>query len=470
MNDFKTEGRIIHYTEKASSSIGAGGRYVAGKMQSGGVNYQVNFYRWVINDVPAFREEPDMNTASNYTSAIEFELSSYKPPYGVIQNFTNTWEEINKDLMEDEDFGLQLNRTGFLKDEVQSVNYGSPFDKMKAAFAVVRNHMKWDGRNRLYSDGIRSAWDKQSGSCADINLALVVLLRQLGLEATPVILSTRSNGMINPSQIMLGQFNYVIAMATIDGKNYMLDATEKACPWFMLPPRCINGQGRIIASGKTDWVDLNTSQKWEEAELLDLALATDGTMSGNISYTYSNYAALMQRSKIKVEARQEDFISKLENENPGLIIKNSEIQDLDSIDKPLREKYTVEIQNRCLQAGPMLTFIPMLFEQILKNPFQIEERKYPVDFIYPQKTKYMLIIQIPDGYTVDEKPADMNVSLPDGVARFRFMSMVNGNRLQIVVETYINKSLFSGVEYKDLREFYKTMVTKQAESVVLKKN
>jgi hypothetical protein len=61
-----------------------------GEMETSKFDYNEKYYRWVINDVPAFREEPYMNATLNYMSSIEFELGSYIPPYGRVKNFTQT--------------------------------------------------------------------------------------------------------------------------------------------------------------------------------------------------------------------------------------------------------------------------------------------------------------------------------------------------------------------------------------------
>ena len=93
-----------------------------------------------------------MNAMINYQSALEFELASFKPPSGMVNNYTQTWEKINQDLMEDEDFGLQIKRGGFLKDVVAQLKVpsGDQVKQMITAFNYVRNTMKWDNRNRVY--------------------------------------------------------------------------------------------------------------------------------------------------------------------------------------------------------------------------------------------------------------------------------------------------------------------------------
>lgn len=440
-------------------------------------NYQVRYtdqvFRWVLNDVPAFREEPYMNAMINYQSAMEFELASYKPPSGMVNNYTETWEKINKELMEDEDFGLQLKRGGFLKDVVTQLKVPSDdqVKQMIAAFNYVRNTMKWDNRNRvLLTQNLRNVFDKKAGSSADINLLLVTLLRELGLQSNPVILSTRSNGAIHPAQIMINQFNYVIASVNIGDKSYLLDATEKDGSYNLLPPRCINGQGRIISETKTDWIDLNPAQRYEFMNVIKATIGPDGLITGNMQRSFGNYAALNKRIEIRGSKDNDEYIRNLESSNKGLAVQKFELIGIDSLNKPYQENLDIEVSDYAQIAGNIISLTPLLYDQWSSNPFKLEDRKFPVDFTYPHIYKDIIKYTIPEGYVLDEKPADLIIALPDGKTKFTYRTRVDGNTIQISSTLDIGKSLYTYDEYVSLKEFFARMVSKQAEKVVLKKS
>jgi hypothetical protein len=437
------------------------------------VQYMDHVFRWVQNDVPAFREEPFMNAMINYQSALEFELASYKPPAGMVNNYTQTWEKINEDLMDDEDFGLQLKRGGFLKDVVTQLKV--PADdqvkQMIAAFNFVRNTMKWDNRNRVYlTQNLRNVFEKKAGSSADINLLLVTLLRELGLQSNPVILSTRNNGAIHPAQIMVNQFNYVIASVNIGDKTYLLDATEKDGSYNLLPPRCINGQGRIISETKTNWIDLNPAQRYEFTNVIKATIGSDGLITGNMQRSFGNYAALNKRIEIRGSKDNDEYIRKLESSNKGLTVQKYELVGIDSLSKPYKENLDVEISDYAQIAGNIISLTPLLYDQWSSNPFKLEDRKFPVDFTYPHIYKDIINYTIPDGYVLDEKPADLVMSLPDGKTKFSYRMRVDGNTIQISSTLDIGKSLYTYDEYVSLKEFFAKLVSKQAEKVVLKKS
>jgi hypothetical protein len=331
--------------------------------------------------------------------------------------------------------------------------------------------MKWDNLSRVFlTQNLKSVYEKKSGSSADINLLLVTLLRELGLQSNPVILSTRSNGAVHPAQIMLNQFNYVIASVTIGEKTYLLDATEKNGSYNLLPPRCINGQGRIISETRTDWIDLNSDQRYEFTNILNAKIGSDGMISGNMKRSYGNYAALDKRIEIRGSKDNEEYIRNMESSNKGLTVRNFELIGIDSLSKPFKENLDVEIADYAQIAGNLMSLTPLLYDQWPSNPFKLEDRKFPVDFTYPYIYRDILNFTIPEGYILDEKPADLVMSLPDGKTKFMFKMRVDGNQIQVSSTLDIGKSLYTYDEYVSLKEFFAKVVNKQAEKVVLKKS
>ena len=71
-----------------------------------------------LKNVPAFISEPNIDCEDNYIQSIEFELSSIKFPNEPSQGIFQTWESVNEQMNNDEDFGKLLKSDGFIKDTV----------------------------------------------------------------------------------------------------------------------------------------------------------------------------------------------------------------------------------------------------------------------------------------------------------------------------------------------------------------
>ena len=106
--------------------------------------------------------------------------------------------------------------------------------------------MTWNGNISKYKDlGVKKAFQERTGNVADINLMFIAMLRSAGIDANPVLLSTRKNGI--PIVPTLKGLNYVIAAARNDeGNYYLMDATSKYSIPNLLPTRTNNWNGHFV--------------------------------------------------------------------------------------------------------------------------------------------------------------------------------------------------------------------------------
>ena len=429
--------------------------------------------KFIFENIPAFREEPYMNALSNYLTAVEFELASENFTFRK-RDYTSNWEKISKDLWIDEDFGVQLKRSCPLKDEaiVLKTTKPDPKERMIDAFNFIRNSMTFNDKYGIYlTKSLRKVWDEKKGKASDINILLISLLNEAGIEAIPLIISTRSNGILHPAQIMLGKFNYVIAEARIGDETFLLDATDKKLPYNMLPQRCLNGKGRRIAqtTDLNDWVSLQNDQKNERMLYAISTVSPDGNINGDFNLMETRYFAYDRAKKIKEENSNDDYATKFEAETPGLRIDEFNIENPDDREQPLILKYKASYNLSDDSPKNMIYLNPTLGAGITSNPFIAETREFPVDFINPWSSKIINMITIPDGYEVAELPKNAIMTLPDQLGSYKFTIAVNGNQIQMMCITDIKTSMIVSDNYPYIRELYSRIVAKHAEMIVLKK-
>src|SRR5690606_38156787 len=107
------------------------------------------------------------------------------------------------------------------------------------------------------------------------------MLQEAGLDADPVLVSTREHGKVYKGTPMLNKFNYVIAHVNLGGKSVLLDATDPLLPAGMLPMRSLNGEGRLIKSGTDQWIALKPSDKYQRVYTGNLTIHESGKMEGD---------------------------------------------------------------------------------------------------------------------------------------------------------------------------------------------
>jgi hypothetical protein len=433
--------------------------------------------RWVAKDVPAFKEEPFVANVANYLSRFTIEILQISVPpsdsyQGYYREFSTTWEAVNNELLESDYFGMVLQGCPFLNDKVKEIEQSklTSLQKVIAAHEYVKKSIKWNEHEAVYisGDNLSSAFDERIGNSADINLILIQMLKKLDFKVIPVALSTRDNGFLSPVYPSLLQLNYVVAYVWIEGKPYFVDATEEFLPVGLLPVRCLNLQGRLISHGQeSDWIDMIPVKKHKTLIQTELTLNTDLILTGIITRKNYDYAALNFRNNYEEIISEDDFLRKKEEAFQGLSILNSEISGLDSIYKPVEEKYEVVIKNRVTKAGNQLYIYPLFFEQITENPFKSEQRVCPVDFIYPSELVFVSMLTIPDGYKVVELPKVMVMKLPDNSLSMQYQISTVGNVVYLTYKFNLNKPHFAIDEYPDLRSFYSELIKKHAEPIII---
>ncbi len=436
------------------------------------VPYSGTIQKLRFDDVPAFMHEPYMSALSNYLSSIEFELGAINFPRSK-KDFSTTWKKIGEDLWADEDFGTQLKRNCPIK-ELAAVLMMVPDEKerMIMAHEMIRDNMACNNKYGIYvTTTLRKAWNEKTGKAADINLLLISLLNEVGIDAEPILLSTRDNGILHPAQIMLSKFNYVIAEARIGDEIFMLDATDKHLPYTTLPQQCLNGQGRRISmiEHRNDWVDLDQNKPKERVFFAQTKLDPSGNISGEFNLMESTYYAYNRSELIRKKAEHDDYIADYESETSGLIIDDYTIENLEDYQNPLIIKYNGKLNVSDETPKDVLYINPLLGNGTSANPFTLEERDFPVDFITPFTLKTINMMEIPDGYEVAEIPKSTVISLPDDLASYRYSIVVKGNQLQVNSTFLMKTAQILPNHYSHLREFYSMIVAKNAEMLVLKK-
>ena len=111
----------------------------------------------------------------------------------------------------------------------------------------------------------------------------------------------------------------------------------------------------------------------------------------------------------------------------------------------------------------------MVFLAAKESPFKPETRLYPIDFGFPMKDRYIVNIDLPEGYKVESLPENAVFNLGEDTGSFRYLISQVGNKLQLSVELSINKSFIAAEEYGNLKKFYELLIAKENEKVVLSK-
>lgn len=426
-------------------------------------------YHVDVKAIPAIKKEPFVNNINNYRSKASFELTAVAWPDQPVTYYNSTWEDVTKSIYKNENFGSQLNKTSYYKDDMATILSNSPAmtDRLSKIFQLVKQKIKWNGNYGKYTaDGVRQAYKNRVGNVAEINLTLVNMLRSAGIEANPILISTRDHG-IPLFPTTLG-FNYVIVGVELQDKIILMDATEVNSMPNELPIRDLNWQGRLIRKdGSSVSVDLLPKSPSAEKIVLSIKFNEDG-IEGSSRIIYTKTKALSYRNQFS-KVKHEDIIAQMEMLNDGILISDFRVSNEDDLSKPIVVGIKFTSDQHHDEIEDKIYFSPLLHLTKKKNPFTLDERKFPVDFGTPWEENYSVNIDIPEGYAVDSKPEDLAITLSDNMGTYKYISKQNGNKLQIISQAIINAPVLGSNYYLELKEYYAQMVKKQLEKIVLVK-
>lgn len=427
--------------------------------------------KFTVKDAPAFRKEAYITNMGDYVSKIDFELASVNWPSVFIKDYSLSYAALNRTMLEEQSFGGQLKRTGFLEDIAKEIKskFSDSTAQLKAACEYVQKNVKWNENYSIYSNSLKKVLEAHKGDAGDINLLLVGLLREIGFDANPVILSTRGHGKIHEQYALMKRFNYVVAHIDRNGKDLFLDATDEFLKLGMLPKDCLNGTGFLVHPTKSRLISIVPAEKDVEFKRATFVIDEEGELRGSISKSYGGYGGLNAKKEFK-EKGQEKYLEEAKKDNATWTIEKADYVNTTELEAPMEAQYQVTLSDYVTKAGNMLYLKPMLSEGQKENLLKAKERLYPIDFAFPVEETFMATYELPQGYSIIEMPKNISLNLPENSGKFTYILAVTDNKLMLTSRIQFRKSIYFAEEYPFLQEFFDKIVSKHNEQIVLKKN
>jgi len=436
-----------------------------------GTEFNTHIHHWTSLDVPALKKEPYMPNEVDFISQLNFALSHFTTKAIPVIDVMGSWTKLSENLLRSEGFGLAISGNDFLRPIVKEIVGGKTDQEeiVRLIHSYVKENIEWNGYKVYGLWNIKKVLEEKKGTSGDINILLASMLEKAGIPVHMVLCSTKDHGMIRKDYPMSRQFNYVVCLATANGKQIWLDATDKLLPVNVLPVRCLNGEGLLVRKEDTEtWVPMGSQAKAKTVVIADLKLTPEGTLNGKLTYSHDGYNALSVRKKFKDAGSEEEFVKQFLKSKSWNVTRR-EFQNMRDNSLPAKENYEVNIEDHIDDAGDMLYINPFVCQKIDSNPFPSESRQFPVSFESSKEDVYTLKLIIPPGYKVEELPQSKMLNLPGNSARYVYNVNHNGDMVTVTSALSINKDFFTQEEYASLRELYSMVVAKQSQQIVLRK-
>jgi len=438
--------------------------------QMSSVNCSSRQLTFTVNDLSALKDEPNVWCAEDFCTKVTFELKGIQFPYSIYQSYTTDWNKIDELLKNENDFGGLLKLKNPFKEEMSAINMKdlSTHDKIRSIYQLLKKKISWNENYHFYGNNIKKAIKEGSGSNADINFILISMLKDAGINAFPIMMSTRDQGRLPLTYPSINKLNtFIVGINDTDSTVVFLDGSVKNGDINILPPKLMVDRARIYnVNGKGDWIDLTNVGRNNVNTLIKGSITPEGKVDGEkVTYYFGEYAEQI-RTSFKAAKDSTTYIEKKETED-GIAVKGFSFKNINKFSSNVQENLV--FNKEAIFNDEHIYLNPMIFPHLTKNQFTSETRKLPIEFSYPQTFKLTCVLDIPEGYQVEELPKSVKINLDKDGCSCTYNIKVIDNKIQLLYIFSLTRILYSKEEYATLRNFWGTIVDINNEQIVLKK-
>jgi len=430
-----------------------------------GMTFKDMEYTFGLKNVPSFKDEGYISSREDYIKKIDFQICEIHYPSGYTKKYMTTWPDLAKEFLDSEMFGKYIKKcTKYGEKEFSSLSSLSDEEKINSVIDYVKKNYKYNGtHNKWASTKFNDFLKEKTGNSANINLLALGMLNGIGVNAKPVIISTRDHGKITGDFPFSSLFNNVVLVAELDGKPYILDATDGYCDNLLAPADCYNGKGFLVEEGSETWVNIrNIIPSKHHTQITFSIDPNESETKGNAVFKSTGHIGL---NSIKRYNSDKDKFAKDFKED-GLDI-NGEVK---VIDKEAKNTFSYEFEftGNIEKIEDQIIITPFFKLPIQENPFKQPNREYAIDFVYPRINTYTAEIEIPQGYQLEKLPPSFK-SDNDNL-NFTYNIYTKENKIRVTASYQIKKPEYPASDYRNLKYFYKILTEKINQSIVLTKD
>ena len=437
-----------------------------------------NSNSWSLENLPPLKEEPFCPNPKDYVESIRFQLAGYQRYSAVGSEYVQlmtSWEKLAEDILNHQNFKDVLNRKRAANKMVLQIidEDDEPLEKVKKIYSFVQNEIDWNGRYRLFpEEKFSTILEQKRGNSAEINLCLVRLLQSAKLDANPLIISTKGNGMTTKTYPLYNQFNHILAQVKIDEKDILMDAISKFRPYNLLGKNDLKPEGFLLHKSESRWVEIRYPKKTRTVIVNNLKFE-DNQMKFKTTYAFFEHEAVNYRRKFHEEKGKRSFITtylQKPNEENEMTLDSFAVKNSHDLGKPFSVTcYFSKTLEDGLEAD-IIYLNPFIKKHLDKNPFVNPIRYLPVDFILPSSEKFIYNLLIPKGFELAEIPESIKFSTESKKISYTYaFSQTSGRNVQLSSNYKISMPLIYPDEYGDLRVLFNKMMGLQATQLVLKR-
>jgi len=432
-------------------------------------------YSLDVQDVPAFRQEPEAPPESAFRYKVRFYYTPYATSKDYWENEIKRWSKTVEQTAGVSDairaMAAQI-ATGQttsdakarkLYEFVESLE-NTDFTRVKGEQERAREHLQLEIRNA--TDVLK----EKSGTGNDLAILYLALARAAGLPADAVRVADREHRIFDPNYLALQQLDAMLVVLHLDGKDVYVDPGEKLCPFGQLHWSHTMAGGLQQGAAAPVYTPPNSTKDAITAHAAELTLDAAGNITGTVKILMNGPAAMYWR-QLNLRTDQSElrlqFTEQMRRLLPsGLAAELAGFKGLETGDGYLEADLKV--------SGPMGTMtgkrivLPgFFFSTGARAQFVADEnREQAVDLHYAEQVIDDAIYRLPAGYAVESAPQPAQLPWPDHAALV--VKTANAPGTLDVKHVFARAfAVLDPKEYSALRDYYGKVAANDQQQIVL---
>lgn len=398
-------------------------------------------------DVPKVEAEPGMPGLTDVAAYLH--VSTYK-----------TWDDVAawyRGLVAE-----QLQSNAAIHDAVAEATRGVTDEraKIRAVYDLVVRKTRYVGLefgiHGYQPYRTTQVFARKFGDCKDKASLLVVMLREIGVDASLVLARTRRGGDLDPEPASLAPFDHAIVW--VPKYSLFLDGTAEFSGADELPAQDQDIPVLIVSEGKLRRTPVLAATNNRVATEQEVTLAAGGAarveervvVGGEVAH---EWRAHYQSPGERLERYGKAWAAK----HPGARVEAVTMPTLPDLERPVEVRATVAVPDwarpeKASDGGDELV-LPALGREadMLRSYARLSSRKHDLVLGFRWRQEDRVVVKLPGGWAVRRLPEPRTVTAPFG--RFTIAARPRGATVEIAAELEVDRHRIAREDYSAFRKF-----------------
>jgi len=403
----------------------------------------LRIYRFVALDVPAILPEPSQPPLGELLGHVH--VSTYRSWDEMARWY---WGLVKDQFVADDEIRRRAaEATRGLTDERAKVRAVYDFVVEKTRYVALEF-----GIHGFKPYSCAQIFARGFGDCKDKATLIVAMLKELGIQATIVIVRTGQKGDFETYPASLAPFDHAIAY--VPSLDLYLDGTAEYTGSLELPTMDRGALAIQINEGQPKIVHLPDPPAAESVTTrkVDVTEALDGTAQVDWRLEVTGAAASAFRQRYHVaSSRKERLAEDLSGELAGLTVTQVAANDLDDVEQPVSLRVHARSQELARREGQALSLPAGPRVHLVRDWAPLSTRHLDVRLHAKATTISEWTLHVPPGMHVVAAPASADVKTTFGAVHV--VSDVSGSSVHVSTTVSLDQTRVTAADYPAFRAF-----------------